>query len=122
MTERENTKFEFRVAARLTSHGVYVDEVVDAGGRYEVTYESLSADGEGVVPHREVGRVINVFRDLHDDDWRGADIDATVTDFDGVEQGRWHVESEWLDALHNGSLTEVEFSERVVGTIERTDT
>lgn len=113
--------FEFQLEARLTSHGVYVDAVEQDGGAYEVTYESISADSEGVVPHREVGRVINVFRDLHDDDWSGADIEAAVTDFDGVEKGRWHVDSEWIDRLHNGDLTEVEFSEKVIDTIELAD-
>lgn len=116
MTDDED--FEFRLESRLTSHGVYVDEVVEEQGGYEVTYESISADSEGVVPHREVGRVINVFRDLHDEDWSGADIDAVVTDFEGEERGRWHVEAAWLDQLHNADLTEVEFSEKVVETIE----
>ena len=113
-----NEDFEFRVESWLTSHGVYVDEVVDTPEGYEVTYESISADSEGVVPHREVGRVINVFRDLHDEDWAGADIDAVVTDLEGEERGRWHVEAGWLDRLHNGDLTEVAFSEKVIETVE----
>lgn len=110
--------FEFRIEARLTSHGVYVDTVTEADGSYEVVYESLAADSEGKIPHREAGRVINVFRDLHDDDWSGADIDAVVTDLEGVELGRWHVEADWFDGLHNGELTEIEFSEKVIETIE----
>ena len=114
----DDEDFGFHVESRLTSHGVYVDEVDQHEGGYRLTYESVSAENEGSVPHREVGRVINVFRDLHDDDWTGADIDATVTDFEGVEQGTWHVEAAWLDALHNGELTEVEFSQKVLETIE----
>jgi hypothetical protein len=110
--------FAFQIASRLTSHGVYVDEVERTGGGYSLTYESISLDSEGIVPHREVGRVINVFRDLHDDDWAGDPIRAVVTDLEGVAQGRWHVEPEWIDRLHNGDLTEVEFSERVIETIE----
>ena len=116
MTDEED--FEFRLEARLTSHGVYVDEVVEEEDGYAVTYESISADSEGVVPHREVGRVINVFRDLHGEDWSGADIDAVVTDLEGEERGQWRVEATWLDRLHNGDLTEVAFSEKVVDTIE----
>jgi len=117
----DDKDFESRLEVRLTSHGVYVEAVVEDDASYKVTYESISADSEGVVPHREVGRVINVFRDIHDD-WAGGDIDAVVMDFDGTEQGQWHVEGEWLDELHNGDLTEVEFSEKVVGTIELADT
>lgn len=109
--------FEFALESRLTSHGVYVQTVEEGEERYQVTYESMAAD-EGSVPHREVGRVINVFRDLHSDDWPGADIEGTVLDLEGEQQGSWHVEAEWLDQLHNGDLTEVEFSQKVIETIE----
>jgi hypothetical protein len=109
--------FEFQIESRLTSHGIYVEEVVDDDGRFEVIYESMAAD-EGVIPHREAGRVINVFRDLHTDDWSGADISGTVLNLDGERQGTWHVEADWIDELHNGELTELEFSERVIETIE----
>lgn len=107
-----------RIESRLMSHGVYVDEVVEKDEGYRLTYESVAADGAGAVPHREVGRVINVFRDFHDDDWEGVDIEATVTDLDGAELGEWHVEQEWIAALHGDDLSEVEFSERVIDTIE----
>jgi len=110
--------FEFQVESRLTSHGVYVDEVEEGENRYSVTYESVAVDSEGIVPHREVGRVINVFRDLHPDDWSGAQIEARVTDLDGDPLGTWHVDAEWLDRLHNGELSEVDFSEKVIETIE----
>jgi hypothetical protein len=58
-----------------------------------------------------------VFRDLHDDDWSGIDIDATVLDFEGTEQGTWHVEAAWIDDLHNGDLSETEFSGKVIDTV-----
>jgi len=110
--------FEFRVESRLTSHGVYVDEVTDEDEGYSLTYESVNVDNQGMIPHREVGRVINVFRDLHDDNWSGARIEAMVMDFEGRELGTWHVEAEWLDRLHNGDLSEVEFSQKVIETVE----
>jgi len=116
--DREDTDdFEFRVESRLTSHGVYVEEVREEEGAYHVTYESMAA-ADGVVPPREVGRVINVFRDLHADDWQGADIDGVVKDLDGDERGRWHVEAEWIAALHDGDLSETDFSAKVIDAIE----
>jgi hypothetical protein len=114
-----NDDFKFQIEARLTSHGVYVDEIDDTDSGYDITYESVSVDSDGIVPHREIGRVINVFRDLHDNDWSGEPIEATVTNLDGVPLGRWHVEQEWFDELHNGDLTEVDFSEKVIETVEQ---
>ena len=109
--------FEFQLESRLTSHGVYVDEVSVDEDALEVVYESMAAT-EGAIPHRELGRVINVVRDLHPPDWRGIDIEAVVTDLDGRELGRWHVERDWIADLHDDDLSEVEFSERVIETIE----
>jgi len=100
---------------RLTSHGVYV-ESVEYGDAFELVYESI--DAEGGVPQREVGRVVNVFRDVFGDDWEGERIEATVYDLDGERVGSWHVRSEWIRGLSTGDLSEVEFSRRVVDAIE----
>lgn len=107
----------FQIEARLTSHGVYVTEFDRDEDTYRLEYESIAAD-KGAIPHREIGRVVNVFRDLHPDGWQGADIEATVTDLDGDVQGTWHVEADWFRKLEAGDLTEIEFSRRVIETIE----
>jgi hypothetical protein len=117
----DDQDFEFRLESRLTSHGVYVQSVDETDTGFAVEYESFAGDSEGVIPHREVGRVINVFRDLHPDDWSGSEIEATVTDFDGNKLGTWHVEPAWIDRLHNGDLTEVEFSQKVIETIDHVE-
>lgn len=105
-----------RLENRLMSHGIYVTEFEATEDGYALEYESLYAD-EGVIPHREVGRVINVVLDLHDDDWTGVDIEAVVTDLDGDPQGSWHVERAWLEALNAGELSETDFSARVIETL-----
>lgn len=108
----------FRIESRLTSHAIYVTDfegTVEEG--YDLTYESMAAD-DGGIPHRECGRVINVFRDLFGEDWEGTDIRATVLDLDDNPVADWHCEREWLQALATGDLSEVEFSKRVVDTIE----
>ncbi len=121
MTEDE-FDLTFQIESRLMSHGVYVTQLeesthADEEKTYHVTYESIAADN-GVIPHREIGRVINVFRDVHDDDWEGAEIEGTVLSLEEEQLGHWHVESAWLEELHNGDLSEVEFSERVIETVQ----
>jgi hypothetical protein len=117
MATDDEDNIAFQVESRLMSKGVYVTDVEQDDG-YELTYESAAADETGAIPHREVGRVINVFRDLHPEDWAGTEIEATVTDFDGTELGRWRVDEDWFAALQAGDLSETEFSQRVIGTIQ----
>lgn len=100
---------------RLTSHGVYVDSVEREEG-FSLTYESIGA--EGTVPPREVGRVVNVFRDVFGEDWSGERIEGEVYDLDGEYLGSWTVRREWIEGLSNGDLSEVEFSRKVVDSIE----
>lgn len=118
MSEDDFEALAFQVESRLMSHGIYVTEFAGGEESYQLTYESVAADS-GVIPHRELGRVINVFRDLHDDDWAGADIEGDVFDLDGEKQGSWHVDAAWIDALHNGELSEEGFSEQVIETLYR---
>jgi hypothetical protein len=107
----------FQVESRLTSHGVYVEEFTVEDGGYHVSYESLAAD-DGVIPHQEVGRVINVLRELHPGDWAGTNVEGEVLNLDGELEGTWHVEDEWLVGLESYRLSEVAFSERVIESIE----
>lgn len=103
-----------QLEARLMSHGVYVTEAREDGDAVSLEYESIAA--RGGVPHREVGRVINVFRDLLGEST--VDIEATVTDLEGETQGTWRVEAEWLAELAAGEVSETAFSGRVLETIE----
>ncbi len=107
----------FQVESRLTSHGVYVEDFTVEGGDYFVSYESIAAD-DGAIPHQEVGRVLNVLLDLHPGDWDGTNVEGTVLNLDGEVEGTWHVEDEWLVDLDAYRLTETEFSQKVIGTIE----
>ena len=120
-TEDDSTDLTFQIESRLMSHGVYVTQLDEYGEgeskKYHLIYESVAADS-GVIPHREIGRVINVFRDLHADEWEGADIEGTVLSLEGKELGSWYVEATWIEELHSGDLSEVAFSERVIETVQ----
>ena len=106
-----------RLEARLTSHGVYVTDADLDGETVALTYESIDAGASGGIPHREAGRVINVVRDLLDSGV-SVGIDATVLDLEGEERGTWRMDPKWLDSLEAGELSEVDFSEQVIDTIE----
>ena len=103
-----------QLEARLMSHGVYVTEVERGSEAVELEYESIAA--KRGIPHGEIGRITNVFRDLLGGSSTG--IEATVSNLDGEVQGRWTVEAEWLDELRENEVSETEFSGRVLETIE----
>ncbi|WP_336037934.1 hypothetical protein [Halobacterium yunchengense] len=107
----------FALESRLTNSGCYLESVA-AGDAYELTYQSVAAGQHGEVPHQQVGDVVNVFRELFDEeDWPVRTVRATVTDLDGEELGSWRAEAAWFDALADGDLTEVEFSGRVLDSL-----
>lgn len=118
MTDIDVEEVATKLESRLMSQGLYVTDLDFDDGTYALEYESVAAE-QGGIPHRELGRVINMFRELHPDDWEGANIEAVVTDFNGDRKATWHVDREWLASLEAGDLSEVEFSERVVETLSR---
>ncbi|MBP1987204.1 hypothetical protein [Halolamina salifodinae] len=108
----------FALESRLTNHGCYLRSVAVEDDTYRFAYESAAADQHGEIPHQQVGDIVNVFRTLSEErDWPVRDIEATVTDLDGGEIGRWRVDVDWLDALDAGELDEVAFSARVIDSL-----
>lgn len=105
-----------RLDQRLVSHGVYVTGVEADDEGLRVAYES-AAPGDGVV-HREVGRVCNVLLDARADGWEPVDVRGRVLDLDGDERGTWRADADWLDAVADDAISEVEFSARVLDTVE----
>lgn len=102
---------------RLMGQGVYFRTVERSDDRIEIEYETV-APGDGV-PHQQIGRMINVFRDAIEEGWEPTTIEATVVDADEEYlRGAWRMDEEWLHALEDGDLTETEFSGRVLDTLE----
>ncbi|WP_227375046.1 hypothetical protein [Haladaptatus halobius] len=104
-----------RLEARLMSHGVYVTSLDYDDEGIEIEYESIAAGRTDAVPHREVGRVINVVRDLTE---TPGNLHGSVTDLDGEWVGSWRADGQWLRALEDDDLSEVDFSQRVIETID----
>lgn len=104
-----------QLEARLMSHGVYVVSLDADEERIDIEYESIAAGRTDAVPHREVGRVINVVRDLTE---TPRNLRGSVIDLDGEQVGSWRAEVDWLQALDDDELSEVDFSQRVIETID----
>lgn len=111
----QHQDFEFLVESRLTGFAVYLTDFEETDEGYALTYESIAADETGAIPHREVGRIVNVFRDIEPEPIA---IEGTVVDLDGRRLGEWYVDRDWLQRLEDDDLTEIEFSEKVIDSIE----
>jgi hypothetical protein len=109
----------FALESRLTNTGCYLQSVDFEDGTYHVTYQSVAAGQHGEVPHQQIGDVVNVFRNLFDEQgWAVGSVEARVTDLDDELIGEWRADAEWFEDLRAGDLTDVEFSKRVVATLE----
>jgi hypothetical protein len=109
-------EFAYQLESRLMGQGLYLSELAYLDSGYRIEYESLSAD-RGAMPQSELGDVINIFRDVLEDDWPGTAIEAVITDFEGQPVAEWHVRAAWSTLLAEGDLSEIEFSDRVLGTL-----
>lgn len=117
MAFEPNDEILERVSNRLMSQGVYFEAADRGDDRIEIEYRTISP-GEGV-PHQQIGKVINTFRDVIGEGWEPTTIEATVIDVEeGHRRGSWRMEEEWLHELEAGELSEVEFSGRVLDTLE----
>ncbi|RKD97900.1 hypothetical protein [Halopiger aswanensis] len=119
---------------RLMSHGIYVNEVerlaentderepdgerIDARDGTDVRLEYETIAEVDAVTSDEVGAVVRTLLEVADErEWTPGRLEVTSLTTDGDLRGRWHVEGEWFDRLGD-ELSELEFSERVLETIE----
>jgi len=109
----------FALESRLTNHGCYLQSVAVEDDAYRFTYQSAAADQHGEIPHQQIGDIVNDFRDLFDqEDWPVRSAEATVTDLADERIGEWRVDADWFDALDAGEISDIEFSQRVLDSLE----
>jgi hypothetical protein len=100
----------------LRSNAISVEEI-DRGETIDLTY--LTAFPGKRVNHQEMGRACNTFIDLAEaDDWSPRRVEATVLRSDDDVLGTWHIEPEWIEGLIQYRLSEEDFSERVLETLD----
>ena len=116
-TDADERPFEERLEDRLMGQGVYLTDLTESVGELTIEYESVAAtDG---FPKRQVGRVLQMVWDTREGGGDAVSVAATVTDTDGEVLGSWRAENEWVEALREDDLTQMEFSEKVLDTIEK---
>jgi hypothetical protein len=106
-----------RLEQRLMSHGIYVDDYVREDGELHIKYETAQA-GDGIAKN-EIGRLLNVLLDAREEGWEPVDVTAWVYAI-GEEDpnGQWEAHEGWMYALEKGYLTETDFSQLVLSTVE----
>ncbi|WP_293032817.1 hypothetical protein [Natronococcus sp.] len=112
---------------RLMSNGIYVTDVSwpddgDAetpadGAAIDLAYETVAE--APFVTTDEVSSVVRMLLAIAEErDWTPGRLEVTSLSTDGELRGHWHVEGEWFAGLDD-ELSEVEFSQRVLGTVTR---
>lgn len=104
---------------RLMGRGVYVTDCRRSGDDLTIEYEVV--DRHRQVTTNEVGTVVRTVLAIGNErEWVPGRVDATSTTTEGAVRGTWYVEAEWFDRLGIG-LSDDEFSDRVLGTIDDGD-
>ncbi|WP_336000680.1 hypothetical protein [Halorientalis halophila] len=110
-----------RIENRLVSHGLYVTDLERGEEALEVTYETVHVDADAEapgVPDRDIGRLCNVLREFREEGWDPVDLRAVATTLEGERLGTWRAEAAWFRELGRDDITETEFSQRVLETVE----
>lgn len=104
------------IEAELRSNGISVERL-ELGDPVALAY--LTAFPGREVNHTEMGRVLTTFIDLAEDDrWEPTRLEATVLAAEDDVLGTWHAEADWFEGLMEYRLTETDFSQRVLDTLE----
>lgn len=103
------------IETALRNHTISV-ESVSTGDVVDLAY--LTAFPAERPEHAEIGRACRAFVELHGEGWEPQPVHATVLRAPDDVQATWRLEPEWLVGLDEYRLSEEEFTERVLGTLE----
>lgn len=117
----EERPFDQALENRLMGQGIYLTTWERDGDVVDCEYETV-AEVPAVTSH-EVGVVVRTLLEVADEReaWTPVTLEVTSTTTDGTVRGEWRVEADWFRRLYD-DLTEVEFSERVLSSVENRST
>lgn len=105
------------VEGELRSNGISVESLDTGDETVELVY--LTAFPGESVNHTEIGRALRTFVGrVEADQWEPKRIDATVLRAEGDVQGTWHAEADWFRKYDRYELSDEDFSELVLNTLE----
>jgi len=108
---------ESDLARRLRRDGIDVADVAVGADGVAVVYTTTLPGAEP--DHGEMGRVCTAFLDLVGEDaTEPTRVEATALRHETDVQATWHIEADWFDDLDAYRLSEEEFSELVLDTVD----
>ncbi|WIV67512.1 hypothetical protein [Natrialbaceae archaeon AArc-T1-2] len=113
----EQRPLDVALENRLMGKGIYLSEWAHEDETVTLEYETVAAPSS--VTSHEVGTVVRTLLECADerDTWSPVTLEATSLTTDGEVRGTWRVEADWFRRLGD-DLTEVEFSRRVLESVE----
>ncbi|WP_224268273.1 hypothetical protein [Haloprofundus salinisoli] len=107
------------IEEELRGNGINVEEVDVGDGSDGVDLTYMTAFPAAHVNHREVGQALTAFIDLaREGEWKPEPVRATSVRIDDDVQGRWRAEAEWFEDYLSYGLSDEDFSELVLDTLE----
>ncbi|QIB75034.1 hypothetical protein GL213_05285 [Halogeometricum borinquense] len=101
----------------LRSNGISVESL--RVGEETVTVEYLTAFPDVHVNHAEIGRVLTTLIDRAEaGEWDPIRVEATVLRHENDVQGTWHAEAAWFHQYLDYELSDEDFSELVLQTLD----
>lgn len=100
----------------VTDHGIDLRTAEMDGDRFVVEYYS-SAQTETEFAE-EMGYLVGAYAGVVDEGYGGERMDVTVLAADGSTAGTFHAEREWAESYNAGEMSDEEYSQRVLQTLE----
>lgn len=119
-TGGSTTDYVSNMRDSLESEGISVDYFSEDAGTVFLEYVSTETTEEGIAG--EIGTVAGVYRNNVVDGWDVDSLEVTVLDSDEFPVGSYYIESQWVEELNSGEITQEEFLQRITDTIMVQDT
>jgi len=113
-TGGSTTDYVSNMRDSLGSEGVSVAYFSEDAGTVFLEYVSTETTEEGIAG--EIGTVAGIYRNGVIGGWDVDSLEVTVLDSDEFPVGSYYIESQWIDELDSGEITQEEFLQRLTSS------